>query len=225
MKSRLVIAILCTIALQGQLLAQETDPKPFLTDSSRAVQFAIGDYLGVKAFDGKSVSVKWHVTDRRAWRFGVVYSGYTDKEVHHADTFLDDSLTTSRNSDIFDRALTIEVGGQHLWYFGTRDQFFLYFGAGPLVRFNRDERDYGSSKVTAWTFGGSGTIGVEWFAHHRLSLHSEYVSTLTFRHFVQRTTSSARTYGGSISTATEELNWDRWDLISGKVLFGFSVYF
>jgi hypothetical protein len=225
MKFRIVIAIFCSIALHGFLSAQETDNKPFLTDSSRAVQFAIGDYLGVRAFDGKSVSMEWHTTDLRAWRVGVGFSGRSLKSTVLTEEFLDDSLTSSISDDNVRRHLIIEVGAQHLWYFGASEPLYVFLGAGPLVRYTRYEYDGSYNTETLWTFGGSSMIGVEWFVHRRISLHSEYVATFTYSHGKMQSTGTQSNYYGMIKKTTEDGTTNSWDLTSGNVLFGFSVYF
>lgn len=226
MNLRIVYLVIAVLLLNSLLRAQQTDSTQWLSDSSRAIQFGVGDYLNVRAFDTKSISFKYHLSATRALRIGLSFSGSVDKSESHRTSFLNDSLISSTdrsNGPIHSVALELSV--LHIWYFSTNSDVFLFLGAGPLVQYSR--REYAGSSysdlTTLWSTGVGATIGTEWFVHRRISLHAEYQASGQYTHTNNNSTNRNSNIQGD--KIVDETSNNRWSITSQRVLFGISVYF
>jgi hypothetical protein len=200
-------------------LSQTGESAPYITDSSRSIQFGIG-MLTLRSFGDQTMSYRWHQTPGTAIRIGVSVSasGRTDETVtsaYRGDTLVGQSRSTSTDLPRIDFTLS----AQYQWYVRIQDDLYLFAGAGPQFGYN--QRDYPYDEYRMWTAGLNGGFGAEWFASRRLSLHGEYQIHLLYRH----TISSEWEDFSSGDSKFYDRTGDSFDITSGAVLFGLSVYF
>ena len=220
MKTRLLGTTFVAVALSMACIAQTAEGQPWLTDSSRAIQFGIGSSFRLTSFDNQSLAVKYHLTPQTAIRVRVSARGTTNRTDSETRVTIGDSLvssTGSSNSQTQD--LTFSLSSDYLMFLDLPEDLFLFVGAGPMAEYSY--RAYGTDDWSrALAFGLDGAIGSEWFASHRISVHAEYQAAVLYRIY-----KSKSTYEGSSQTETRDSRTITWELRSGTVIFGLSVYF
>jgi hypothetical protein len=226
MKTRTTVLFLAVIVVTAKLQAQDAPAPNWLSDSSRALQFGVTGNFTLGTFDAKSISFKQHLSDKRAIRIGVNFSGSIDQKGDSHEYFYYDSLTLLSNASYNPTYnLGVSVSAQYLWYMKTVERFFFYLGAGPYASYSRSGPTGTPSSGTwnkneAWSLGVGGSAGVECFVYSRISLHAEYQALLTY------TSTHGSTRYSSASRFETTSTWDKYlNLSSQKVVFGISVYF
>jgi hypothetical protein len=221
--SRLFICFMLLIPVVS--LSQSEEPTAFLTDSSRAIQFGVSGFLNVHSFDNLGLSYKTHITPTQALRFGMSLSGQKEVQKIHEESYYGDSLTASHADNLtpaYD--FTLELHGEYLWYMGGSDGLYMFAGAGPAIVLTRSEYNSGtsSSLSTGWSAGAEGSVGAEWFAFKRVSFHAEYQMSVLYKWSRYKYASSAEY---NTSRTVRDNRTSSWQIQSGTVLFGLSVYF
>jgi hypothetical protein len=227
MKSTTTFFFIALIVAATALRAQDATTTMWLTDSSRAIQFGVSGNFTLGTFDGKSISFKQHLTDKRAIRIGVSFSGSINKQSSSDESFQNDTLLFRSNTSFpSTHALGLEISTHYLWYMPTADGIFLYCGAGPRGSYSRSENvgTTSSEKSESWTAGACGAAGVEWFIHKRFALHAEYQGYAQYAYTCSSSSYSGTNSSGKYFHSTNSCR-NTWNLSSQKVVFGISVYF
>jgi hypothetical protein len=225
---RAAVSLLATVSLLSFscMFARQPAPDLPLTDSSQSIQFAVGSNLNVTAFDGKSIAYTFHTARLSAFRAAIGFSGSASTRITHTDTYIDDSeILESEETRTPVNTLNIEIPGLWLWYVDAGDNVFLFLGAGPAGRFSGEDHSSStlSSRSSTLSAGLEGAIGVEWFVHRRISLHSEYHGSALYTHEWGRRISLS----GLVDRAIDESDYysNGVNVSTRRVLFGFSLYF
>lgn len=170
-------------------------------NGSQALEFGLSGLFNIGSYVGNAIALKKFSSPSRATRYvlNINGSGYNlsgkehevDYNPHPADSTIDSTnydYTTKRNSqDIF-------VSVQWIKYHQPYGNLSLLFGVGPLIGFDQStrenvkdprtrigENDWYDSKSgsTAFYLGVNPVVGIEWFLHKNVSLHSEYYTLVT----------------------------------------------
>lgn len=177
-----------------------------------ALLFSISgsNFFSLSTFDG-GVGVKHQTSDRSAWRFVADLGGSADK-----------GEQSSYNQDHKNLQLIATVLYQR--YVNPDAEANLYWGVGPTGGYSRDTRTTSNGpmsseqKDTEWQAGIQAVVGMEWFATQSISLHAEYAGYATY---AARTSTRTTSPQGS----TNKFHSHDWSLLTGRVLFGMSIYF
>lgn len=212
-------AIIFSFLITVSLYSQSTEAVKYLHDSSQCIQFGI-DNLSLRTFNQKGISYKMHLSENNALLFGVKLAGSTTTEEMHTKKYSHDTLISAK-TERYDPlpSINIECSAEYIWYFPTGSDLFLFMGGGPDFRY--DQREYTYSFHKNWSAGLIGTIGVEWFVSQKISIHSEYYVSAYYNF------SKSNDWSPSYSTSDYRIDEKStsFNLQSGNVLFGLSVYF
>jgi len=223
-----LIRFLFALFLSSQfLLGQTNQSNSWLNDSSRAIQFGIGNYFDVEAFNSKSISFKKHLSAETAIRVGIVLSASSYKEEANSRDYINDTLISSKSISYSPTySISAEVSTLYLWYLSTQSDFYLFLGLGPELRFDRREystSDYYDQNRT-WSIGMEGSIGAEWFVTHRFSLHAEYLANALYVGSKENGWNTD-VNGNRLVVEDFDNTSTAWRFQSGTVAFGLSIYF
>jgi len=226
MNAKSLSVTIALLLIQTHMSAQPSETQQWLTDSSRSIQFGIGNYLSLNAFDGKSISFKLHNTATNAIRFGFTLSGNTASSDATTETIVDDTListTTTSTDPTF--SINVDAFVHFLWYLDTHSDVFPFIGIGPMVGFVRNEYVSTSSSSLTRTLGvgAEAVVGAEWFATKNISLHAEYQATALFE-YTRYESYEPGTVGGQTPSKNFKRTIKSWAIRSRTVVFGLSVY-
>jgi len=225
-KSFLIISIL----LSTSLLAQSADSVKNQTAFSRkhkwALQFQAGYNFQVQAFNGLSFSLKYHLSDKSAFRFGAGYLGDIRNEKEDEYEYCS---SNSYNYEYYNYRLNLVFN--YIYCVNPYSRFNLYWGIGPTGGYtynyhkgpssnNRDLTDTYCRNF--WSIGLNGVLGVEWFPIPDFSLFAEYEATglYSYSHYTQMLVNQQNRY-----TEKDEGNYKEWSFEANRALLGISVYF
>lgn len=211
-----------------------------LRPGSLSLQLQVTRSHTLDSFGMLDVSMKRHLTERTALRFGVglglgVDNSASDQLAEY--TRLDDEWVDTDEEWDLDR-IELIVEALYLRYFLPEAGVSFFAGAGPAAGFSRETSDRtrtfnysNGGSVTeesgeyarSWIAGGLALVGAECFVTRRFSIHAEYRISMLY----ERTTSE-QTVRSSVG-----VSWDRrvetttreWRLDAGDVLVGLSAYF
>ncbi len=156
-----------------------------------ALQFAIGNGLDVRGFQGQTLSIKNHTADNRAYRLGFTVA----LDVGDGETGgLDGGSTRQPGSNDFNSS-RLEVNLQKIFYSDVSAPVNVFYGMGTSVslahsRYSYEndysfdtifQTDYRRSVADSWSVGASGIFGAEWFFAANMSLLGEYNTSLNYR--------------------------------------------
>ncbi len=227
MNFRLIHFLLALFLSSQCLLGQTSETTSWLNDSSRAIQFGIGNYLDVEAFNSKSISFKKHLSAESAIRVGIVLSASSYKEQANTRDYVSDTLISSNSVSYTPTySISAEISTLYLWYFSTQSDFYLFLGLGPEMRYDR--RDYLTSdyydRNRTWSIGMEGSVGAEWFVSHRFSIHAEYLASALYAGSKENGWNTDIN-GNPLVIQDFENTSTSWRFQSGTVVFGLSIYF
>lgn len=230
------LCILFSIPAFSQTTESEIDTVP-VSPNSWALQFRILPNFQLSTFQGATIGGKYHLTSATAIRGGVGIS-YTDQAANtESKTYTGPDLLPNFGVWSTDNlSHSISVTGQYLWYFPGHRQFVFFCGSGPIYSYStsfgkvksfNETNQTGEQKQRShgWAIGIANSVGMEWFASERFSLHaelgfsfyySETRSILSQIQFPQTPTSM------STENINDQKNWRWWN--DGAVL-GLSIYF
>jgi len=210
------VALLC-FCLPVSADGGGTEKVNSLEPGSWSLQFRITENFQLSSFQGATLSAKRHLSAGRAIRFGISLNGsVTDKEQTVIDqaadsTFFD--LQTDENQQY------IRFDAQYLFYPSPEKKLGMFFGAGPLFEFSRNEvsssDQWAVNKI--WSLGVSAVLGVEWFATERISFLSEYSSRVSYDIQI-----SEKSFGSNSFKHKDEAQ--TLSFAYSSVKFGLSVY-
>lgn len=215
-----VLLMASALLLSSAALAQES-PDFGPEGGDWALQFQITEDFTLSDFQGSIVSVKYHSSDRSAWRagLGLEFDSNTD-ERERTTGGVPGALLSSE----FSRQ-TVRLDLQYLRYANPVAKIQFLFGGGPFGAFDHratesfvDGMSQGRQESDRWEAGLSGLLGVEWFVASRLSLHAEYGLEFVYA----QTTASA---DNPVSDQKSSQNGETWAFGARGVLLGVSAYF
>jgi hypothetical protein len=210
-----------------------------LEGGSWSMQFGITDELGLKPFNGMSVSLKRHTSARSAFRLGLNVGfdfgdGDSDQVIAEADT-----ATNATDSNGDSNSQLVQVDLLYMRYPKPGSSVNLFLGTGPLFRYSRSEANSEISSLEpgyvyrrtsekwsrSWQIGVLGVGGVEWFATRAISFHAEYRAAVAYSKsesdsktdYVYSDRPSAHLVGSSSGST--------WDFHGTSLAFGVSLYF
>lgn len=222
------IVMLCALLLlPAILISQETVGQPWLTDSSKSIQFGISSNLTLTTFSYAGFSYQFHLTQSRAIRLTLTLSGSTANSDTHEEHYLNDTLVSiDDNTDKLSSSYGVGVSALHIWYMQPSERFFLFTGVGPTVTFSYDKYDPGRpydywTKTTSLGVGVFGAIGGGYFVDRRFAIHAEYQAGASYAE--TRFESYSHSSPPQVVTTIDQ-HTHRWSLRSPSVLFGLSLY-
>jgi opacity protein-like surface antigen len=209
-----------------------------LYPGSWSIQFQTTEYLGLKPFNGKLVSLKRHLSNRAALRLGISFdvdgNDARDPELREvADTTYS---WYDSNTDSDYQKFSIDLS--YLRYVSPGSYVNFFWGIGPVVGFSRSERTVdwtdtdplSRSRIRSdrdytrtWEIGSLGLVGVEWFLSKHISFHSEYRASVVYRRTVVE-----KERIDNYTQKQRYFNTDEGDVVdfqSVYVILGLSVYF
>jgi hypothetical protein len=197
-----------------------------LKDGAWALQFQISDNFTLRSFQGATISVKKHCTNRSAVRVGI--SG--EFSFSAATNFYSDTSFASETEAGGSNNLSYSIVGQYLFYPNPTASFNFFFGCGPTLSLTRSNYTANVSesldrveKTNRWGLGVAGAVGVEWFVLNELSFHTEYGAAI--RHTWYEQSSETRLIENERVVSKNGRRVKTWDFVSNGVKFGLSVYF
>ncbi len=227
--SRLVVTILLTLFLFSTLIAQNdtTFKKNSLIEGAWAMQFQIYGLVYLYPFQGTTISVKKHLTDRSAVRAGVGITFDISDESYNKDQLY--YYNYFKYTSYEQHSYSLTVRGQYLFYlFGSTD-VNLFVGSGPEISYSWGKNEYDGdtasyvSRNISTGLGISGVIGVEWFATSSISFHAEYSTIAKYtRTDYKRELKYVNT---ALKSEINSSNGDYFKFNPNSVMFGVSLYF
>jgi hypothetical protein len=155
---------LTAVALPAQ---ESTKARHSLTEDMWALQFGINQNLMLGPFSGGTISAKHQRADGKALRYGLTLAG-----LHMRGR----AGTPDKTNVAF------HLGADFLRYPTlARDpagDLHMFWGAGPKVGYRSYRLMHGDDTLHEMSLGAGGTIGAEWFVRPRISLTSEYTTSL-----------------------------------------------
>lgn len=210
-----------------------------LVPGAWAIQFQIEDDIGLKPFNGMSVSLKRHFTSRSAVRLGATLTLEFDNSDEDYTAIQADTVSFSSSREFDTSAQGVRINLLYLRYPTPGKNVNLFWGAGPVVRYSRSEQnrkdtasssgnervDVATYDADLWGVGGMGTLGIEWFATKDVSFHAEYFVTLQY--VSQDANLSSESWPGNQPPrkTTSSSSSDGWDFDGVNVTLGISIYF
>ena len=223
----LILIIVAPVAIQAG--DQRADDRA----GRQAIQFSVGDWLDIGAFQGPLISYQRFLSDTRALRIAAGLSLDLDDVEEETELGAVDEARTSELTD-WEYSGTVKV--QMVFYRGE-DPVLLYYGLGPLVGYS----DYHYEDIiysvvgdvihyrytwrdgSEWRLGVQGFVGVQWTINERFALHAEYGATAQLRlgtseYYYYRTDNPGLEEDTKSTRRSPELNSD-------GVRAGLSVFF
>jgi hypothetical protein len=197
-----------------------------------AMQFGISDNFTLTNFNGGSISLKCHITDRSAIRLGVAASADAS-DSDSRQTYLP-ADTLWRKTGRSDSRQSISLLADYVSYPLSTRRMNLFLGVGPTVSFQRartDDDRYVAVRDTTtvsetdydvWSVGAVGSCGVEWFATPDISLHAEYRASLVYRSMDDIRASPSYS---DLTSIRDDRSSSGVSLSLASVKFGLSAYF
>lgn len=199
--------------------------------------FQIDEQFALRPFNGMGVSLKRHGTRGSAFRLGFGLDVNRDEDegrnwTEEEDTLLSESIGTRTYN-----AYNVRLELLYVMYPWPDSYVNFYWGAGPLVYFNWNDRENKSTQIDSdsnvhtswskssgrsWSAGAKGVVGVEWFANRRISFQMEYQAELYYR---STRYESERHSSYDTSVRYSEDTGYRVVFDAGIVIFGVSMYF
>lgn len=219
----IIIILLFPVSLFGQ---EDMSENSSLKEGVWAMQFQIEGFFNLKAFQGTTISVKKHITDKSALRFGIGLSLNISTEDYNTTLYQNDYASDYQSRDIHENRLN--VSSQYLYYLLGETGVNLFFGVGPLLDYSWYKSEYNrdtlmeSRKSNSTGFGVIGIVGVEWFAVRSISFHAEYSTSANYNWY--ESTNLRESFNPS---KTDESKSKRkyFNLSPQPVRFGISLYF
>jgi hypothetical protein len=218
------------LSLAQQPNTSSTNRSHSLFDGSKALQFRITDNFVLNSFQGAALSGKKHISANSAFRLGAdLFFNFSSAE-SGSRVYSSDTTVTTYDSDINAQRIILEL--QYIRYVSTDRKIKFFWGTGPTVRFNRaiTETDYYESwsdtsivlkdEDKSWGLGGSGVLGIEWFARSDISFHAEYAVALLYEWRETRDEEFSGIEFRQISTKNSG-----FQAYASSVRFGLSLYF
>ena len=229
----LIVIVLSLIPLT--LYSQEQgSEKNSLVAGAWAAQFQIQNNFTLGQFQGYGLAFKHHYTRNSAVRLAWGFNLNSNNSDNLNQTLPADTIRNTSSGD--NNGFNFSMKAFYLYYMNPDGEVNLFLGGGPIVNVshNKNETDqenvYGSrsnlshiiNESNGWGFGLGATLGVEWFATHAISLHTEYFYALQYNHSKNTTD---QLISGQSTSQHSELTQSGFSTSVGGVSFGLSAYF
>lgn len=231
-----LMAVIITFPALSSAEQQKHDKcTSYFEPGSWSVQFQIADQINLEPFNGKAISLKYHLSEKSAIRLGLNLGlGSDDSDSEHSYTYRD-TLEDLSELESESSSQMAQLNLVYMLYPNPDGKVKLFYGAGPLVMVSRTKSERESIDTTgdsmkeshwgrSWALGLIGIFGAEWFATDAISFHAEYRAIARY----MRTNSEVdrTSYNDSrASIITSDKESDDWDFDASKVTFGISLYF
>lgn len=223
-----IIAAVGLCFVTGSALSAAEKPKTSISGGSMALQFSVaGDLfnLDFNALQGSVISLKYHLSDLNAIRFGVSFDGTFEDYAYDRTHLTDETRKEEQDDDV-----TFGLRLQFLHHFLRPDRPVAgYVGIGPKFDYYYSQHleqffptgiiEY---ETRATTVGGTALIGIEWFPVHYASLLLEYSVDAEY-YWDEVTSLTGSPLDGSHIHTSQKLNHYR--VSANAVQLGLSVYF
>jgi len=234
MKASIVnFVLLFLICLNAAAAAQGDRRDNSIKKGVWALQFQITNNFTLSSFDGSVLSAKYHLSKTRALRLGLgVDLVLVDSDDRVVDTRAD-TLSAEFSEEADSDRWGFELNLQYLFYPIPDGNIHLFFGAGPLLGYDRVDSEItrssidsfselltATNKTSSWSVGVSSVLGVEWFAAKQISILAEYGLSLRYQWI-----ESSRMNVANDRTLTHDEERDTFTVNASAVRFGLSVYF
>jgi hypothetical protein len=229
MRGKATLSIAAVLLVTMIAPAYADDFENSLRDGAWALQFGIGNDFRLTNFEGSSIALKRHFSDRSAVRAIVDFDLWGGE----SDDGANSRVTSESEYDRWDVDLTL----LYQRYFAVTGRTAMFFGVGPRWGYESRQDDdvttYAATDSTdmlitmrkreqdEWRIGGSVVVGGEWFASKAISLHAEYLAVILYR----SATFWQADWVDGIVTSVNESDSSSWSVNQGTVRFGLSVYF
>ena len=214
----LAIFFLSYSSINAQISDSTSAERNSLNKKSWALQFAVGSNFNVQSLDGLMFALKYHVSSKSAFRFGVGYSGSSNNQTLSFDTL---STPLERNYSDF------LVEFSYVYYPSPSKVINIFFSVGPRADYSHSLDEYAnfeeaivkySDEMNEWSVGLQGTFGAEWFPIRVISLFAEYTVYGTYG-------KSKSTYHRVSDGTTMTTESENWQFHGSTARLGLSVYF
>ncbi len=225
MISRVLLTVLLVAA--GPVISSASDNS--LKKCAWAMQFEIGDKIDLSSFQGTTISIKKHYSDKTAFRLGLT----AHVEISNSDGTSSVEDDPTNNSEDNHRSYNLAIVIQRIHYPRPHASANFFWGLGPRADFHYSKETYQDNpvdggaiqsnerKLTGWSLGLSGVLGVEWFAEPNVSILAEYGSSALYGNGKSTRTF---TYVPGVREVYEDSSGS-FNFESSSVRFGLSVYF
>ena len=232
-----VLSSLWCLPMYAQGRDDTEDSNPF-REGAWALQFQIANNFTLSNFQGSILSVKRHLSPRKAVRLGLSLRAVLDetKDVSTAVRNGDPEERQEQSGD--DTQVLVGVTTQLIRYPTTTRKINPYWGLGPRVEYSRNEsNDHGPDfeefprtvrTRESWVFGVglNGVLGAEWLVQSNIGINAEYGAVLQYAHRVQKAGSKTTSPESPFRDEVENKNTlNQVFLGSSSVKFGVPVYF
>jgi len=201
----------------GMAVAQEDERANSLEAGAWALMFGIDSDFTLEPFEGGSLSLKRHFSDRSAVRVGIDLS-LSSNENTVTNTF--DRTTTSD-------AYSFRLEGLYQRYTSPGRTINFYWGAGAFGGYSdrtseaTADSTLNRSDTSSYSLGATGALGVEFFAARSIGIHAEYRASVGYNW----NETVLRNERPGFPVDERSTDGSGWNLGSGSVRFGLSAYF
>lgn len=224
-KSFLIISVLLSTSLLSQSADSLKNETAFSRKHKWALQFQAGYNLQIQAFNGMTVSLKYHFSEKTALRFGAGYYGRTnDGQVEHKNVFEDNYSDEINYQYQFNGAI------DYIYYVNPFSRFNIFWGIGPSGKYSYGYDEYPVSdeelihvyENKEWAVGLNAVLGAEWIPVSDFSLFAEYnaVGYYGKTRGLAKEVSKEGCYIEKYIHSSE-----KWEFNGNRALLGISVYF
>lgn len=240
-----LFSLLCVVVLAQPLFSQEKETP--LKKGAWALQFQLSGSLldfTVRDYLGTTFSGKYHLSERRAIRFGINISGSSLDSQNNNEGFYGPDEHRVANSDVTSSDHSIQFVEHHLWYPRQTDGIYLFAGFGPTFGLtvrkynlleelidedeapqNLAETHYKLEQI--YFLGLSGVLGIEYFLFKNVGITAEFQSMLGYNYGSIKTEHTINSALNSDSNRiyTETQTSRGFNYRSNSVKIGASIYF
>ena len=235
--NRILFLALVSMIVSFSSHAQSSDSAS-LKDGTWALDFGIAGNFTLTSFQGSTFGALYRISEKNAIRGGITINGSTNDGTTSNSGSIADTSDGSAPGSNSTKSATVSFVVQYLWYMNPNSPVHFFTGLGPLVSYSYSKYStdnpylyslnnngsnqgywvndaYGSSS-TQWGAGGSGVVGVEWFACRWLSLHADYSESIQYRWGSNSSNQdwSSSTYPNYVSSQTNSSGTSKgWTLI------------
>jgi hypothetical protein len=225
-RSILSIWVVMILSIAAYSQDSSSNKKNSLVAGAWAMQFQIDGFINLRYFQGTTISIKKHMTNKSAVRLGIGISLNISAEDYQMIKYQEDNEFNYQSRDYYSNRLNIN--SQYLYYLIGETDVNLFLGVGPQLNYSWDQNEYDrdtlwqSDKYHSIGFGVIGIAGVEWFAKKSISFHAEYSTSVEYRW--SESIGKQISINPSRTRDTKSKN-NYFTFYPNSVRFGMSVYF
>ena len=240
-----IIFFVCILSVMICSQGRTQDKNYPIKKGSKSLQFMINNNFTLDNFQGSLLSVKYHLTNKSALRFGIGFNLDDSDTEDESSSVLSDSLNLVNEQDLDYTITDFQFSILYLYYTDPNDDISFFIGAGPMVGvdheklnstddrtsgsqeyFNDESNKEGEKTTKFWNAGLLAVCGIEWFVRHNIGLHAEYGLKCYYSYLTQKSDEStaypSSDYSMNLSAERKE---NQFSLKSESVKLGVSFYF